>query len=114
MSGLPYAWQTVPCRRSSNFGPGAVMSRHIGTVFLICTLITGAARAALADRRAGDRERENTARALRGYATRYAVSDVKPTYAPQTGLAGSGWHPHYPQLTPTCRALTLNCDLLRS
>src|SRR5207247_10997796 len=113
MSGLPYAWQTVPCRRRSNVGPGAVMSRHIGTVFLICTLITGAARAALADRGAGDRERENTARALRVYATRYAVSDVTPTYARQTGLACSACHTHFPELTPTGRAFKLNGYVFR-
>src|SRR3989475_2672205 len=113
MSGLPYAWQTVPCRRSSNFGPGAVMSRHIGTVFLICTLITGAARAALADRGAGDRERENRARALRVYAMRYAVSDVTPTYARETGLACSSCHTHFPELTPTGRAFKLNGYVFR-
>jgi len=89
------------------------MSRHIGTVFLICTLITGAARAALADRGAGDRERENTARALRVYATRYAVSDVTPTYARQTGLACSACHTHFPELTPTGRAFKLNGYVFR-
>src|SRR5207247_2678134 len=60
-----------------------------------------------------DRERENTARALRVYATRYAVSDVTPTYARQTGLACSACHTHFPELTATGRAFKLNGYVFR-
>src|SRR5207237_976203 len=63
------------------------MSRRAGMVVLIGALITGAPRAALADRGAGERDRETAARALRAYATRYvlAAAHLTPTYARQTG-----------------------------
>src|SRR2546428_11398866 len=114
MSGLPYAWQTVPCRRSSNFGPGAVMSRHIGTVFLIiCTLITGGARSAVADH--GGRDRAGAREALIVYASAYvhSATHLTPTYARQTGLACSACHTHFPELTPTGRAFKLNGYVFR-
>src|SRR5437867_11298657 len=87
------------------FALGVPMWSRAGIVFLVCSLISGAARAALADRGAGDRERENTARTLRVYAMRYAVSDVTTTYALQTGLASSASHTHFPDLTPKARGL---------
>src|SRR2546429_9919167 len=73
------------------FVQGALMSRRAGMVVLIGALITGAPRAALADRGAGERDRETAARALRAYATRYvlAAAHLTPTYARQTGLACS-------------------------
>src|SRR6184192_2557214 len=86
------------------------MSRRAGMVVLIGALITGAPRAALADRGAGERDRETAARALRAYATRYvlAAAHLTPTYARQTGLACSACHTHYPELTATGRAFKLN------
>src|SRR5437899_10022100 len=114
MSGLPYEWQTVPCRRSSNFGPGAVMSRHIGTVFLIiCTLITGGARSAVADH--GGRDRAGAREALIVYASAYVhpATHLTPTSARQTGLACSACHTHFPELTPTGRAFKLNGYVFR-
>src|SRR2546425_13339418 len=113
MSGLPYAWQTVPCRRSSNFGPGLVMSRHIGTVFLICTLIAGGARWAVADR--GGRDRAGPREALIMYASAYvhSATHLPPPYARQTGLACSACHTHFPELTPTGRAFKLNGYVFR-
>src|SRR5437763_17018400 len=50
------------------------MSRRAGMVVRIGALITGAPRAALADRGAGERDRETAARALRAYATRYVFA----------------------------------------
>src|SRR3989454_6026866 len=114
MSGLPYEWQTVPCRQSSTFGPGAVMSRHIGTVFLIiCTLITGGARSAVADH--GGRDRAGAREALIVYASAYvhSATHLTPTYARQTGLACSACHTHFPALTPTGRAFKLNGYVFR-
>src|SRR3989475_1764557 len=95
------------------FALGVPMWSRAGIVFLVCSLISGAARAALADRDAGGRERENRARALRVYAMRYAVSDVTPTYARETGLACSSCHTHFPELTPTGRAFKLNGYVFR-
>src|SRR2546427_2473983 len=95
------------------FALGVPMWSRAGIVFLVCSLISGAARAALADRDAGGRERENRSRALRVYAMRYAVSDVTPTYARQTGLACSACHTHFPELTPTGRAFKLNGYVFR-
>src|SRR6266568_7391866 len=91
------------------------MSRRVGIVLLVGVLITGAARAALADGGAGERERENAARALRAYATRYvlAAAHLTPTYARQTGLACSACHTHFPELTPTGRAFKLNGYVFR-
>src|SRR5438270_106467 len=78
MSGLPYEWQTVPSRQSSTFGPGAGMSRHVGTVFLIIgTLITGGARSAVADH--GGRDRAGAREALRAYAGAYVHSATHTT-----------------------------------
>src|SRR5256712_1373972 len=114
MSGLPYEWQTVPCRQSSTFGPGAVMSRHIGTVFLIiCTLITGGARSAVADH--GGRDRAGAREALIVYASAYvhSATHLTPTYARQTGLACSACHTHFPELTATGRAFKLNGYVFR-
>src|SRR5256884_1597959 len=91
------------------------MSRRAGMVVLIGALITGAPRAALADRGAGERDRETAARALRAYATRYvlAAAHLTPTYARQTGLAGSACHTHFPELTATGRAFKLNGYVFR-
>src|SRR6266705_1591872 len=91
------------------------MSRRAGMVVLIGALITGAPRAALADRGAGERDRETAARALRAYATRYvlAAAHLTPTYARQTGLACSACHTHFPELTPTGRAFKLNGYVFR-
>src|SRR3989449_1934237 len=114
MSGLPYEWQTVPCRRSSNFGPGAVISRHMGTVFLlISTLITGGARSAVAAH--GGRDRAAAREALIVYASAYvhSATHLTPTYARQTGLACSACHTHFPELTPTGRAFKLNGYVFR-
>src|SRR5437660_6037801 len=75
----------------------------------------GAARAALADRGAGDRTKENAAQALRIYAARYVLASARltPTYARQTGLACSACHTHFPELTPTGRAFKLNGYVFR-
>src|SRR5213595_671531 len=91
------------------------MSRRAGMVVLIGALITGAPRAALADRGAGERDRETAARALRAYATRYvfAAAHLTPTYARQTGLACSACHTHFPELTATGRAFKLNGYVFR-
>src|SRR6266576_1729847 len=85
------------------------MSRHIGTVFLIiCTLITGGARSAVADH--GGRDRAGAREALIVYASAYvhSATHLTPTYARQTGLACSACHTHYPELTATGRAFKLN------
>src|SRR5438132_6780623 len=114
MSGLPYERQTVPSRQSSTFGPGAGMSRHVGTVFLIIgTLITGGARSAVADH--GGRDRAGAREALRAYAGAYvhSATHLTPTYARQTGLACSACHTHFPELTPTGRAFKLNGYVFR-
>src|SRR5947207_2859308 len=99
----------------STFAPGALMSRRAGIVVLTCALITGAARAALADRGAGDRAKEKAANALRVYAARYVLAGARltPTYARQTGLACSACHTHFPELTPTGRAFKLNGYVFR-
>jgi hypothetical protein len=91
------------------------MSRRAGIVVLVGVLITGAARAALADRGAGDRERAKAAAALQAYATRYTLgaSHLTPTYARQTGLACSACHTHFPELTATGRAFKLNGYVFR-
>src|SRR5437899_7700161 len=90
------------------------MSRHIGTVFLIiCTLITGGARSAVADH--GGRDRAGAREALIVYASAYRISARfrTPTYARQTGLACSACHTHFPELTPTGRAFKLNGYVFR-
>src|SRR5437879_10207955 len=90
------------------------MSRHIGTVFLIiCTLITGGARSAVADH--GGRDRAGAREALIVYACRYVLARQRltPTYARQTGLACSACHTHCPELTPTGRAFKLNGYVFR-
>ena len=91
------------------------MSRRVGIVVLVGVLLTGAARVVLADGGAGEREKENAARALRDYAARYvsAVAHLTPTYARQTGLACSACHTHFPELTPTGRAFKLNGYVFR-
>src|SRR5438034_11276172 len=97
MSAMPRHPQTP-----STFAPGVLMSRRARIVVLICALITGAARAALADRGAGDRERANAAGALQVYATRYVLAAARgtPTYAPPTGLACSPRHTPFPDPPP--------------
>src|SRR5438874_5828647 len=91
------------------------MSRRVGIVVLVGVLLTGAARVVLADGGAGEREKENAARALRDYAARYVsvVAHLTPTYARQTGLACSACHTHFPELTPTGRAFKLNGYVFR-
>ena len=91
------------------------MSRRAGIVVIVCALLAGAARAALADRGARDRERANAVRAVRVYATRYVLASARltPTYARQTGLACSACHTHFPELTPTGRAFKLNGYVFR-
>src|SRR2546429_2083315 len=110
MSAMPRHLQTP-----STFALGALMSRRAGIVVLTCALITGAARAALADRGAGDRAKEKAANALRVYAARYVLASARltPTYARQTGLACSACHTHFPELTPTGRAFKLNGYVFR-
>src|SRR6266566_5305202 len=91
------------------------MSRHIGTVFLIiCTLITGGARSAVADH--GGRDRAGAREALIVYASAYvhSATHLTPTYARQTGLACSACHTHFPELTATGRAFKLNGYVFRS
>src|SRR2546426_3830023 len=107
---MPRQPQTV-----STFAPGELMSRRAGIVVIVCALFTGAARPAVADRGAGDRERADAARALRVYATRYVLASARltPTYARQTGLACSACHTHFPELTPTGRAFKLNGYVFR-
>src|SRR5437867_10869997 len=102
---MPRQPQTV-----STFAPGELMSRRAGIVVIVCALFTGAARPAVADRGAGDRERADAARALRVYGTRYVLASARltPTHAPQTGLACSGCHTRFPELPPTGRALKLH------
>src|SRR2546423_2017653 len=102
-------------RASRTFVFGVPMSRRVGIVVLAGLLVTGAARAVLADGGAGERERENAAQALRIYATRYvlAAAHLTPTYARQTGLACSACHTHFPELTPTGRAFKLNGYVFR-
>src|SRR5437899_9583006 len=99
----------------STFGAGELMLRRAGIVVIVCALFTGAARAAVADRGVGDRERESAARALREYAARYvsAAAHLTPTYARQTGLACSACHTHFPELTATGRAFKLNGYVFR-
>ncbi len=90
------------------------MSRHIGTVFLIiCTLITGGARSAVADH--GGRDRAGAREALIVYASAYvhSATHLTPTYARQTGLACSACHTHFPELTATGRAFKLNGYVFR-
>src|SRR5437773_1792745 len=90
------------------------MSRHLGTVFLIiCTLITGGARSAVADH--GGRDRAGAREALIVYATAYvhSATHLTPTYARQTGLACSACHTHFPELTATGRAFKLNGYVFR-
>src|SRR5256885_5618967 len=90
------------------------MSRHLGTVFLIiCTLITGGARSAVADH--GGRDRAGAREALIVYASAYvhSAAHLTPTYARQTGLACSACHTHFPELTPTGRAFKLNGYVFR-
>src|SRR5207247_10625405 len=77
MSAMPRHPQTP-----STFAPGVLMSRLARIVVLICPLITGAARAALADRGAGDRERANAAGELRGLAPRVVAAGPPPTPDP--------------------------------
>src|SRR5438477_13155218 len=91
------------------------MSRRAGIVIIVCALWMVAARAALADRGAGDRTKENAAQALRIYAARYVLASARltPTYARQTGLACSACHTHFPELTPTGRAFKLNGYVFR-
>src|SRR5205823_1888923 len=102
-------------RASRTFVFGVPMSRRVGIVVLVGVLLTGAARVVLADGGAGEREKENAARALRDYAARYvsAVAHLTPTYARQTGLACSACHTHFPELTPTGRAFKLNGYVFR-
>src|SRR5437899_7563326 len=102
---MPRQPQTV-----STFAPGELMSRRAGIVVIVCALFTGAARPAVADRGAGDRERADAARALRVYATRYVLSGARltPTDARQTGLACIACQSHFPALTATGRAFKLN------
>src|SRR5205809_6303630 len=102
MSAMPRHPQTP-----STFAPGVLMSRRARIVVLICALITGAARAALADRGAGDRERANAAGALQGYATRYvlAAARVTPTHARPTRPACRARPPPFPERPPTGPAL---------
>src|SRR5438445_6973820 len=90
------------------------MSRHIGTVFLIiCTLITGGARSAVADH--GGRDRAGAREALIVYASAYvhSATHLTPTYARQTGLACSPCHTHFPELTATGRPSKLNATVFR-
>src|SRR5437763_15380784 len=105
MSAMPRHPQTP-----STFAPGALMSRRAGIVVIVCALLTGAVRPAVADRGAGDRAKEKAANALRVYAARYVLAGARltPTYARQTGLACSACHTHFPELTPTGRAFKLN------
>src|SRR5437773_10855252 len=102
MSAMPRHPQTP-----STFAPGVLMSRRARIVVLICALITGAARAALADRGAGDRERANAAGALQVYATPHvlAAARVTPPSPPPTAPAGRAWRPHFPAATPPGPAL---------
>ena len=89
------------------------MSRHVGTVFLICTLITGGTRSAVADH--GGRDRAGAREALIVYASAYvhSATHLTPTYARQTGLACSACHTHFPELTATGRAFKLNGYVFR-
>src|SRR5438034_10029373 len=105
MSAMPRHPQTP-----STFAPGVLMSRRARIVVLICALITGAARAALADRGAGDRERANAAGALQGYATRYVLAAARgtPTHARPHGLAGRACHTPFPAPTPPGPGLKLH------
>src|SRR6266581_3940275 len=77
------------------------MSRHVGTVFLICTLITGGTRSAVADH--GGRDRAGAREALIVYASAYvhSATHLTPTYARQTGLACSACHAHFHFATHT-------------
>src|SRR5437870_13489661 len=94
----------------STFGAGELMLRRAGIVVIVCALFTGAARAAVADRGVGDRERESAARALREYAARYvsAAAHLTPPHARHTGLACSACHTHFPAHTAIGRAFMLN------
>jgi hypothetical protein len=91
------------------------MSRSVGIVFVVCTVATGGARSAVAERGGGARERAGSAAALRVYASAYVHSALRltPTYARQTGLACSACHTHFPELTATGRAFKLNGYVFR-
>ena len=89
------------------------MSRHVGMVFVICTLLKGGARSAIADH--DGRDRSGAAEALSVYASAYvhSATHLTPTYARQTGLACSACHTHFPELTATGRAFKLNGYVFR-
>src|SRR5947207_15274581 len=94
-------------RASRPFVFGVPMSRRVGIMVLVGVLLTGAARVVLADGGAGEREKENAARALRDYASGYVSTPahLPLTYARQTRLPCSGCHTHFPELTPSGRAV---------
>src|ERR1041385_3174169 len=92
-----------------------LMSRRGGIIAVICALITGAARVALADGGAGAPEREGPPGPLRLSASAYtlAADRLTPTSARQPGLACSPCHTHFPELTATGRAFKLNGYVFR-
>src|SRR5437773_11214369 len=98
MSAMPRHPQTP-----STFAPGVLMSRRARIVVLICALITGAARAALADRGAGDRERANAAGGVQVYGPLDVVgaAAVKPSYQAPDRLAVSGFPTPFSADKPT-------------